>query len=153
MSKAANLIPEFDTSASFMMGLAYKQFRTLSNQALSTKLDISIEMLGALRVLSHHGELAQQGLAEGLQRERSATKRLVDNCIKRGLIEAHKSETNKKAKYLVVTEKGLKIKNEAAEIVTGIIEQFFAPLTLEERGTLLSLCRKLIKDDVYLGGD
>lgn len=150
MSKGVNLIPEFESSASFMMGLAYKQFRTLSTKALLSKLDISIEMLGALRVLSCHGELTQQALAEGLKRERSATKRLVDNCIKRGLIAAHKSETNKKAKYLVLTDKGRSTKNKASVIINDIIEQFFAPLTAHERDTLLSSCRKLIKDDVYL---
>ncbi|MCL1058360.1 MarR family winged helix-turn-helix transcriptional regulator [Shewanella gelidimarina] len=153
MSTGVNLIPEFETSASFMMGLAYKQFRTLSNQALSSKLNISIEMLGALKVLSHHGKLMQQGLADALLRERSATKRLVDNCIKRGLIEAYKNEANKKAKYLVITDKGETVKNEASVIIADINEQFFGPLTVEERQVLLNTCRKLIKDDIYLGGD
>ena len=122
MSQTIKIVPELESSASFMMGLAYKQFRTLANQALSTELGISLEMLGALKVLAHGGDMPQQGLAEGLQRERSATKRLVDNCIKRELISSYKSETNKKAKYLMITDKGLLIKEQAGSILSAFIE-------------------------------
>ncbi|WP_299807738.1 MarR family transcriptional regulator [uncultured Shewanella sp.] len=153
MSQTIKIVPELEASTSFIMGLAYKQFRTLANQALSAKLGISLEMLGALKVLAHGGEMPQQGLAEGLQRERSATKRLVDNCIKRELITSYKTETNKKAKYLVITEKGLQVKEQASAILAEIIEQFYEPLTTEERDSLLVICRKLIKDDIYLGND
>ena len=153
MSQTIKIVPELESSASFMMGLAYKQFRTLANQALSTELGISLEMLGALKVLAHGGDMPQQGLAEGLQRERSATKRLVDNCIKRELISSYKSETNKKAKYLMITDKGLLIKEQAGSILSAIIEQFYQPLSAQERDTLLVLCRKLIKDDIYLASD
>lgn len=153
MSQTSKMVPELEASASFMMGLAYKQFRTLANQALSVKLGISLEMLGALRVLAHSGEIPQQGLAESLQRERSATKRLVDNCIKRELITSYKTETNKKAKYLAITDKGLQVKEQASVILSGIIEQFYEPLTAQERDTLLVLCRKLIKDDIFLASD
>lgn len=153
MSQTSQIVPELEASASFMMGLAYKQFRTLANQALLAKLGISLEMLGALKVLAHGGEMPQQGLAEGLLRERSATKRLVDNCIKRELVTSFKSETNKKAKYLMITDKGLQIKDQAGAILSEIIEQFYEPLSTQERDTLLVLCRKLIKDDIYLGND
>ncbi|MGS0676120.1 MarR family winged helix-turn-helix transcriptional regulator [Shewanella sp. 0m-4] len=153
MSQTSKMVPELEASTSFMMGLAYKQFRTLANQALTAKLGISLEMLGALKVLAHAGEMPQQGLAESLLRERSATKRLVDNCIKRELISSYKNETNKKAKYLAITDKGIQVKEQASAILSGIIEQFYAPLTAQERETILVLCRKLVKDDVFLAND
>lgn len=89
-------IPELDSSLSFTLGLTYKQFRTIANQSLNTQFDITLEMLGALRVLDHLGEIPQQAVAEALQRERSVTKRLIDNCIKRDLIEAKKATPIKK---------------------------------------------------------
>lgn len=143
-------IPELDSSPSFIMGLAYKQFRTIASQMLSSEFDITLEMLGALRVLTHLGEVPQQTLAETLNRERSVTKRLVDNCIKRELIMARKSDTNKKARYLVVTDKGLQVKKQASTKLQKVIEDFYSPLAADEQKLLLSLCKKLIKEDFLL---
>ncbi|MCF1428100.1 MAG: winged helix DNA-binding protein [Shewanella sp.] len=60
----------------------------------------------ALPVLVNLREVPQQTLCDRLHRKRSVIKRLVDNCIKRELIVAHKSEQNKKARYLSLTDKG-----------------------------------------------
>ncbi|KJF84660.1 winged helix DNA-binding protein [Photobacterium phosphoreum] len=146
-------IPELDSSLSFTLGLTYKQFRTIANQSLNTQFDITLEMLGALRVLDHLGEIPQQAVAEALQRERSVTKRLIDNCIKRDLIEAKKSDTNKKARYLAITAKGAAIKQQADVTIKAITADFYAPLNQQEQQLLLSLCRRLIKPDFILGND
>lgn len=146
-------IPELDSSQSFMMGLVYKQFRTLANQALAAKFDITLEMLGIMRVLSHLGEIPQQTLAEQLQRQRSVIKRVVDNCIKRGLIESHKTEHNKKARYLMLTDKGREVKAAADSCVAKVIAEFYAPLSSDEQKLLLSLCKRLVKKDILLGAD
>lgn len=153
MTESITAIPELDSSTSFMMGLAYKQFRTLANQALTAEFEITLEMLGALRVLAHLGEVPQQTLAEALHRERSVIKRLVDNCIKRGLIEAHKSETNKKARYLALTEKGAAVKEKANQCLQQVIAAYYSPLTADEQQLLMGLCKKLIQDDIILGSD
>ncbi|KLV09610.1 MarR family transcriptional regulator [Photobacterium aquae] len=153
MSITINDIPELENNMSFMMGLAYKQFRTLANQVLAAEWDITLEMLGALRVLAHRGEIPQQALAEALHRERSVTKRLVDNCIKRGLVVARKSETNKKARYLALTEQGQETKTQAHQRLQAIVADYYAPLSADEQRLLLSLCKKLIKDDVIIGAD
>jgi DNA-binding MarR family transcriptional regulator len=153
MSKQITLIPELNDSAAFMMGLAYKQFRTIANQMLTAEFDVTLEMVGALRVLHHLGRVPQQSLSTALHRERSVTKRMVDNCIKRGLIEVHKSDTNKKARYLVITTKGINTKNSADDQLRSIAADFYSPLSEEERELLLSLCKKLVQDDIILGSD
>lgn len=153
MTDSITAIPELDKSTSFMMGLVYKQFRTLANQALTAEFEITLEMLGALRVLAHLGEISQQKLAEALHRERSVTKRLVDNCIKRDLIEVHKSDVNKKARYLALTQKGLDTKEKAHLCLQKIITNYYAPLTSDEQQLLRGLCKKLIQDDIILGSD
>ena len=153
MNRKITLVPDLDNSPAFMMGLAYKQFRTIANQMLTVKFDVTLEMIGALRVLAHLGQVPQQTLSTALHRERSVTKRLVDNCIKRGLIEVHKSETNKKARYLAITTEGIATKNEAANNLQAIADEFYAPLTEEERPLLLSLCKKLVQEDIMLGSD
>lgn len=153
MSKQITHIPELDSSAVFMMGLAYKQFRTIANQMLTAEFDVTLEMIGALRVLHHLGKVPQQTLSTALHRERSVTKRLVDNCIKRGLIEVHKSDTNKKARYLALTDKGIETKINADNKLKSIAQEFYTPLTDDERVMLLSLCKKLVQEDIILGSD
>lgn len=153
MSKQITSIPELDNSAAFIMGLAYKQFRTIANQMLTAEFDVTLEMVGALRVLHHLGKVPQQSLCTALHRERSVTKRLVDNCIKRGLIETYKSDTNKKARYLAITAKGIKTKNEADENLKSVAAEFYSPLTDDERLLLLSLSKKLVQKDIILGSD
>lgn len=146
-------IPELDSSLSFTLGLTYKQFRTIANQSLNTQFDITLEMLGALRVLDHLGEIPQQTVAEALQRERSVTKRLIDNCIKRNLVAVKKSEYNKKARYLALTSKGLEVKQQADITIKTIAADYYAPLTQQEQQQLLSLCQRLIKPDFILDGN
>lgn len=153
MSKLITTIPELDSSVSFMMGLATKQFRTLANQALMERFDITLEMLGALRVLAVLDKAPQQQLAETLHRERSVTKRLVDNCIKRDLIQAYKSESNKKARYLALTEKGLAVKLQAHQCLKTVIDDFYAPLSVAEQQQMLSLCKKLIQDEIMVSNE
>ena len=146
MTKNTTDIPELDNSLFFIMGQAYKQFRTIANQTLGNDCDITLEMLGDLRALNHLGNIPQQTLAETLKRERSATKRLVDNCIKRGLIQSEKSESNRKTRLLCLTEKGLNIKNKADNILPPIVEDFCTPLTPAEKALLLKLSQKLVKN-------
>ena len=110
-------------------------------------------MLVAIRALDYLGDIPQQQLATALNRERSATKRLVDNCIKRGLMEPKKSLTNKKTRLISLTEKGYNVKEKANSILTPIIEDFTSPLNTEERATLLKLSKKLVKTNIVLGAD
>ena len=153
MTTQLDLLPELASSAPFMMGLAYKQFRTLANQVLLCNYDITVEMLGALRVLKHLGQVPQQSLASNLRRERSATKRLVDNCIKRELISVHKCDNNKKARYLALTDKGINILTIANAALQAQVDQFYAPLSDAEQASLLELCKKLVRKDIILAGD
>jgi len=171
MSKKITLIPELNENVAFMMGLAYKQFRTISNQKLTAEFDITLEMLGALRVLDYLGKVPQQTLSTALHRERSVTKRLVDNCIKRGLIEVHKSDINKKARYLALTADGLTTKindiNKKARylaltadglttkinadiLLQASIAEFYSPLSSNECDQLLSICKKLVQEGVFI---
>ncbi len=132
----------------FIMGLAYKQFRTRANQLLVTEFDLTLEMLGVLRTLHHLGEVPQQALSEALYRERSVIKRLVDNCIKRELVIAGKKAANQKARYISLTSKGLDTKTAADGRLQQVISEFFSPLLPDEQEQLLSLCKKLVQNGV-----
>ena len=139
-------------STPFMMGLAYKQFRSQSNIKLLSELNLTLEMFGALKVLAHCGPLSQQEVANILYRERSVTKRLIDNCIKRDLIIAGKAPQNKKIKLLYITDDGQLIQQKAKIIIHDVNKHFFANISNEENNQLLAICQKLVKEDLFIDG-
>ncbi|MBY5921014.1 MarR family winged helix-turn-helix transcriptional regulator [Ferrimonas balearica] len=148
MNPSLTTIPELDNSLSFVMSLAQKQYRAISNQRLAQAFDITLEMVGAIKVLDHLGCIPQQQLADVLKRDRSVTKRLVDNCIKRGLIEASRSDTNRKARMLSLTEEGQRVNRESAPLLKQSSEEFFTQLSGEERQQLMGMLQKLVREDI-----
>ena len=142
-------IDALDSNPMFLMGFAYKQFRAQIAAEMGTTSGISLEMFGALRVLDKHGKITQQELTNYLLRNRSVTKRLVDNAIKLNLIEA-KSETNKKVKLLSLTEEGKKLAEYCEPMVDSISEQFQSALSEDESKQLQTLLAKLVKTDQFV---
>ncbi|BDM65292.1 hypothetical protein NFHSH190041_27440 [Shewanella sp. NFH-SH190041] len=143
-------IEQLFASTPFVMGLAYKQYRCMVTHELQQQFHITIEMYGALRVLDAMGQISQQTLADTLLRERSVTKRLVDNCIKRGIVFAAKSAQNRKTKLLAMTEEGLAVLKQANVLMADITGHYFGGLSEEENKLLLGLCRKLVREDILV---
>lgn len=138
-------IDQLDSNPMFLMGIAYKQFRAQAMLELGDATGISLEMCGALRVLNAHGKITQQALADFLLRNRSVTKRLVDNGIKLELITSSKSDTNKKIKLLSLTEKGQQVLMASAPILDGYTAQFQGNLSDQESQQLTQLLAKLVR--------
>ncbi|USD38030.1 MarR family winged helix-turn-helix transcriptional regulator [Ferrimonas sp. SCSIO 43195] len=148
MTQSITSITALDNSMTFLMSLAQKQYRALCTQRLMAEFDISLEMVGAMRALQQLGCIPQQQLADVLKRNRSVAKRLVDNGIKRGLIEASKSDTNKKARMLSLTAEGHRVNEACTPVIQAISEEFFAGVTLQEQQQLMGILKKLVRDDV-----
>ena len=140
-------VDELDTNAMFLMGLAYKQFRAKLALDMIEVSSVSLEMFGAMKVLSQYGSITQQQLANYLLRNRSVTKRLVDNAIKLGLIVASKSATNKKVKLLMLTAEGKQLVDECMPLVIDVSKQFQNNLSTAESKQLQHLLAKLVQTD------
>ncbi|WP_261816962.1 MarR family winged helix-turn-helix transcriptional regulator [Vibrio gallicus] len=143
-------IDKLDSNPMFLMGFTYKQFRAKVSHELSEASGISLEMFGAIKVLNTHGQMTQQELSDLLLRNRSVTKRLVDNAIKLNLIAASKSETNKKVKLLALTDEGQAVMLKCSPIVNDISQQFQSSLTKDESQQLTQLLAKLINMDEFV---
>ncbi|WP_025820412.1 MarR family winged helix-turn-helix transcriptional regulator [Shewanella marina] len=143
-------ISSLDSSPTFVMGIVYKQFRKISGPMLSQQFDITLEMLAVLRALYEKGSISQQQLADILKRERSAAKRLADNCIKRGFVAAKSHPENKKIKILIITKEGLQTLAQANVAITQLSNEFLAPLTKTEQTQLLGLAEKLFRHEIMV---
>ena len=148
MNKTITAIPELDNSLTFIMSLAQKQYRAICTQKLQQEFDITLEMVGAMKVLKHLGCIPQQQLADVLKRDRSVTKRLVDNCIKRGLIRAGRSASNRKARMLSLTEEGERVNLACTPLLKQVQDGFFEGVSEQERRLLRGILEKLVRDDV-----
>ena len=68
--------------------------------------DFSLPQLAALLLLEEEGELTIKRVAELLKRSVSATSRLLDQLVVRGLVSRHEDERDRRAKLVALTEAG-----------------------------------------------
>lgn len=143
-------IVSLDNNPMFLMGFAYKQFRAQISHEMTERFGISLEMFGALKILDQHGQITQQELANFLLRNRSVMKRLVDNAIKLNLIQASKSDSNKKVKLLSLTAEGKIMVQQCTPVVDTMSEQFQNGLTHSQIEQLRISLATLIQTDLLV---
>ena len=68
--------------------------------------DFSLSQLAALLLLEEEGELTIKRVAELLKRSVSATSRLLDQLVVRGLVSRHEDERDRRTKLVALTEPG-----------------------------------------------
>lgn len=68
--------------------------------------DFSLSQLAALILLEEEGELTIKRVAELLGRSVSATSRLLDQLVVRGLVSRHEDERDRRMKLVAITEPG-----------------------------------------------
>ena len=132
-----------EQSPFFMMGIVHRHFRNNAQKELMSKYDITTEMLKALEVINCFEPMSQQKLADALMNERSATKRLVDNLIKRDLVIATKDPNNQKHKLLSVSKNGNEIRTLGSAIMQRLEKEWLSVLTDDEIQIIKTICKKL----------
>lgn len=132
----------------FLMGVVYRHFRNDAQRLLMADYNISTEMLKALEVIHHHEMITQQNLADILMNERSATKRLVDNLIKRDLIIAIKDENNLKNKLLSITASGEVTRDSGNLIMQSLEKKWLESLSSSEIESVKSICHKISANNI-----
>ncbi|MGL6258058.1 MarR family winged helix-turn-helix transcriptional regulator [Vibrio sp. WXL210] len=137
--------PLLDESTFFLMGIAHRLFRNQAQEQLMEHHDISVEMQKALEILSFHGEMLQQGLADKLMTERSTVKRLVDNMLKRELVAISAHPTNQKVRLIKLTEKGVSVHKSGNQIITSVQRQWLDQLGDDKQAQLKSALTTLIE--------
>lgn len=138
-----NTAKSLEQSPFFMMGVVHRHFRNQAQKELMANYDITTEMLKALEVVHCFEPMSQQKLADALMNERSATKRLVDNLIKRNLITAIKDINNQKHKLLTLSEEGKIIRKHGDVIMQRLEKKWLSSLKEEEIKSIISICNKL----------
>lgn len=92
----------------------------------------------------NNGKLTMKEISEGINRSKSTVTQLVDKLLKSGYVTKEADLEDKRISYIVLTEKGLRIKNDFKEISKNVIGEFFKDFTEEEIEILLSLLDRVI---------
>ena len=71
--------------------------------------DFSLPQLGTLLLLDGEGELTIKQMSEVLGRSVSATSRLLDQLVERGLVSRREDERDRRAKRVAITDSGRKL--------------------------------------------
>jgi len=77
--------------------------------------------------------------------ERSTVKRLVDNLVKRELVEIVAHPTNRKTKLIQLTDQGETVRLKGNQIVTDVQSQWLDALPESERAHLKSALSLLLE--------
>jgi DNA-binding MarR family transcriptional regulator len=101
-------------------------------------------LIGTPAILSKHPGLSQIELAALLGTERATAGLQVAQCLKRGFVRRVASRTDRRRYELFVTPKGLKLLEDARDVIPEHEDMFAASLTISERSTLRKLLLRLI---------
>lgn len=97
------------------LGRAMAELRVLSRQQIQEKLkenDISLtyEMLEVLGCLWKRDGINQQEIADYTLRDKSSMTYLLDNLVKRGLVQRREDENDRRNKLIYLTNEGAQLK-------------------------------------------
>ena len=101
-------------------------------------------LIGTPAILSKHPGLSQIELAALLGTERATAGLQVAQCLKQGFVRRVASRTDRRRYELFVTPKGLKLLEDARDVIPEHEDIFAASLTTSERSTLRRLLLRLI---------
>lgn len=92
----------------------------------------------------NNGRLTMKEISEGIDRSKSTVTQLVEKLLKEGYVKKEVDPEDKRYSYIILTEKGLGIKNDFKQISEKVIKEVFKGFKEEEAQSLLSLLDRVI---------
>ena len=112
----------------------YGKFREL-------ELGITVEQWTVLACLWQKDKVTQQSLSDITFKDKPSITRLIDNLEKGGLVVRVPDRSDRRAKLIHLTQKGVDLEQKATEIVNRIVEKTMERLSDEE----ILVCRNVLK--------
>ena len=104
---------------------------------------LTSSQFGVLEALYHLGPLHQHELAAKILKSSGNLTLVIDNLVKRGLVERERDETDRRYITIYLTETGNRLINDIFPRHVGHVMDAMGVLTPEEQHQLAVLCRKL----------
>jgi DNA-binding MarR family transcriptional regulator len=119
--------------------------------AVVSEADITPLQYGVLIHLSQltgKPGIEQNSLGDRLNVDRNTASLLVEQLVKKGLVERQVSEADRRARLLSLTPKGEKVYARLRPIHLSANETILAPITADERKLLISLLIRVIEGNL-----
>jgi len=101
----------------YHIALTYDLLKSaLQDRLRSNNLDVTVEQLAILRLLSQHDCISIKSISEHTFRDSSTVTRIIDNLEKKKLLERVPSEDDRRVRHICLTETGKEIYTKASEI-------------------------------------
>jgi DNA-binding MarR family transcriptional regulator len=129
----------------FVLGTLSVTVAELVEEALAP-LDLRLRHYRLLRLLFFDGPQFQSALGPALGVDRTTVVALVDHLERMKLAKRVRSEEDRRAYRIALTEKGGKVAIKASEIVNTVEQSMFSPLSTKEQDDLRRLSTRLLSE-------
>jgi DNA-binding MarR family transcriptional regulator len=112
--------------------------------AVLAEHDLRLQHFAVLMALADFGPLAQHQLAERLGLNRSHLVGYLDEIEDRDLVARKRDPADRRRQHVALTEAGTKLVADLVPVVERANEDLLAPLSADERSTLVELLRRVL---------
>lgn len=124
-----------------MMG---RMAKVLKRRLTEQEITITLEQLGLLHAISENkAEVAQQDMADLMNKDKSAILRLIDSLEKKRLVVRTNDPQDRRKNVLVVTQQGKSTLAKAVEISTELNEKLVEGISQSDIDTFFAVAEKI----------
>ena len=129
------------------LALATSAFRSYLRQKLKAcGLDLTSEMMLVLRYLWAHECVNQQQIANAVNRDKASLTSLLDNLVRRELVERQEDNQDRRNKRVVLTAKGRALEQQIEPLVRQMYAAAGDALPADQLRTSLVLLEQITKN-------
>ena len=124
-----------------LTGCKLKQF--IAAKLRQEDVPLTPEQFLLIDLLWNHGSMSQQQLADMMQKDKNSVTQLADAVERKGFIIRQQNSKDRRSNTLVLTEKALKLRDEAKKKGISILDEMLDGISESELRSFLSTLHKL----------
>lgn len=120
--------------------------RYLQNRLKKANLNITVEQWTVLTCLWKKDKITQQALSDITYRDKTSMTRLIDNLEKNSLVVRVPDSSDRRAKLIYLTQKGMDIEQQASKVIDEAVEETLKQLSDDEIQTCRNVLNKVLSN-------
>lgn len=105
-------------------------------------INLTAEQFLVMDTLWNQGALTQQNIAYIIQKDKNSVTQFIDNLEKKGLVVRSVDRGDRRVNNIVVTEKGILMRDSTKEIAINAMNDILSGVSEEDLNTFISVLRK-----------
>lgn len=105
-------------------------------------INLTAEQFLVMDTLWNQGALTQQNIAYIIQKDKNSVTQFIDNLEKKGLVVRSVDRGDRRVNNIVVTEKGLSMRDSTKEIAINAMNDILSGVSEADLNTFISVLRK-----------